>query len=206
MLGFDIENQYPEYVAGVDEVGRGPLAGPVVAACVIIPQSARAHKFINDIKDSKKLSDKKREKIYKLIKASCYTAIAAIEPSEIDKTNILNASLKAMSQAIAKTSKKISHALIDGNRLPVSLPCPATSIIKGDSKCISIAAASIIAKVHRDRLMKELARQYPSYGWEQNMGYPTKQHREALQIYGPSPHHRRSFAPVREAILNRAAS
>ena len=198
MISFEYEEQYEGNVCGVDEVGRGPLAGPVVAAAVLIPKNLRALDFIPEIKDSKKLSLKKREELYDKITSHLPYAIHEITPIEIDEINILQASLKAMKFACEQLPD-ISHALIDGNKAP-DLHCPTTTIVKGDAKSYSIAAASIIAKVHRDRIMEKLDEIHPHYGWKKNSGYPTKQHRDALQIHGITKHHRKTFAPVRKAI------
>lgn len=198
MPDFSIENQCDGIICGVDEVGRGPLAGPVVAAAVIIPNDLRQLDFIPEIGDSKKLSVKKREYLYGKIIDNFPYAIAEISPEEIDQINILQASLKAMKIACGELPH-IDHALVDGNKAPV-FDCRVTTVVKGDSKSISIAAASIIAKVHRDRIMNGLHERYPHYGWSQNAGYPTKQHREALLTHGITIHHRKSFAPVRNVM------
>jgi len=184
-------------VAGVDEAGRGPLAGPVVVACVILDQS----KPIIGLDDSKKLSSKKREKLYYEImeKAIDYTIIE-VSHLEIDKVNILQATLKGMSKAVLLLKVKPDKCLIDGNRVPDDLIGMANAVVSGDSlhKCIS--AASILAKVYRDRLMVKLSLRYPRYGFEKHKGYPTKQHLLALQNYGVLPIHRRSFKPVKKNL------
>lgn len=181
-------------VAGVDEVGRGPLAGSVVAAAVILD------KPIAGLRDSKKLTAKRRELLFPIIKQqSLAWAIASASAQEIDDINILQASLLAMSRAVAKLTPQPDLALIDGNRCP-ALNCAAKAVIKGDDKIDAIAAASILAKVSRDREMLELGKVYPQYGFERHMGYPTKQHFQALAQYGPIEQHRRSFRPVREAL------
>lgn len=186
-------------ICGVDEVGRGPLAGPVTAAAVILP-NCPSEQLLTSLADSKKLSAKKRAIAFDLIMAECDVSLAHCSVEEIDLLNILQASLRAMSKAILGLSARPAHALIDGNKLPV-LPSDisAEAIIKGDSKSASIAAASIIAKETRDRLMSALAQEYPGYGWEKNAGYPTKAHREALLQIGITKHHRKSFKPVQEA-------
>ncbi len=199
MADFSIEDKYEGVICGIDEVGRGPLAGPVVAACVVIPKEKRELDFIADIKDSKKLSEKKREYLFEQITSYFPYAISEISPKEIDKINILQASLLAMKKAHDQI-EGITHALIDGNKLPKGIKSQTFAIVKGDQKSKSIAAASIIAKVHRDRIMSRLAEEYPHYGWERNSGYPTEEHREALISYGITPHHRRSFKPVREIL------
>ncbi len=200
MPDFSLENQYEGIICGLDEVGRGPLAGPVVGACVIIPKDMRKLDFVTDINDSKKLSAKKREYLYNKIIEYFPHAIIEISPQEIDKINILKASLKAMKLACEEIGK-IDHALVDGNKAP-ALPCDLTTIVKGDSKSKTIAAASIIAKVHRDRIMKKLSEQYPHYGWANNSGYPTAQHRAAIEQFGITEHHRKSFAPIKNFVQN----
>ncbi len=195
---FSLEDQHEGLVCGLDEVGRGPLAGPVVAACVIIPKNMRTFDFIKDINDSKKLSAAKREKLYTKITQHLPHAIAELSPEEIDTLNILQASLEAMRRAYVQI-EGITHALVDGNKAP-NLKCPLTTVIKGDSKSKSIAAASIIAKVHRDRIMQNLAIEFPEYGWDRNAGYPTQEHRTALQTHGITLYHRKSFAPVKNIL------
>ncbi len=183
-------------IAGVDEVGRGPLAGPVIAAAVILdPQRP-----IEGLADSKKLSEKRRETLSKIIQeeALCWS-ISRAEVEEIDRLNILHASLLAMRRAVMSLSLQPELALIDGNRCP-QLPCSAEAVIKGDSRVAAISAASIIAKVARDREMQEMDREYPGYGLARHKGYPSKQHMEALQLLGASPIHRRSYAPVRKVL------
>lgn len=184
-------------VTGVDEAGRGPIAGPVVAAAVILNPA----KIPAGIQDSKKLSETKREALFDEIcsQALAY-GIAEASVGEIDQINILQASLLAMRRAVEKLSPAPQHALIDGNKLPLHLPCPATAIVKGDSISLSIAAASILAKVTRDRIMHQLATEYPDYGWAENAGYPTPDHLARLAQFGFTPHHRQSFGPVKKAI------
>lgn len=176
--------------AGCDEAGRGCLAGPVVAAAVILPPD-----FDNDIiNDSKKLSEKQRDALRPVIEREAVAwAVAMVSPAEIDRINILNASFLAMHRAIDQLTTRPEHLLIDGNRFNPYPGISHTTIIKGDGKMLSIAAASILAKTHRDQLMNELAGQYPVYGWDINKGYPTAAHRDAIKRYGPSPHHRLSF-------------
>ena len=184
------------FVAGVDEVGRGPLSGPVTAAAVILDP-----KNIPDgLNDSKKMSVKKRDQLFDIILSSATCCIAHASVDEIDEINILRASHLAMERAVAGLSTQADFALIDGNMIPKRLTIPAQSIVKGDGKCLSIAAASIIAKVERDRLMTELSVQFPGYGWEKNAGYGTKQHFEALTALGVTPHHRRSFKPIHNIL------
>jgi ribonuclease HII len=178
-------------VCGIDEAGRGPLAGPVVAAAVILDAKRRPR----GIRDSKMLTADAREELYCHIMASAIVGVGVADVERIDQVNILRASLWAMSEAVRALAMAPAFALVDGNMLP-SLDCPGEAIIEGDALCVSIAAASIIAKVTRDRLMIELANEFPHYGFEQHKGYCTELHLAALQSYGPTPHHRRSFAPV----------
>jgi len=204
MPDFELEDKQDGIVFGIDEVGRGPLAGPVVAACVHIPQAARSLSFIKDIKDSKKISKPKLGKLYELITDHCDWAVAEISVDEIDDINILQASLKAMSlsfQNISKPNKysKAYHCLVDGNKMP-QLPCSAATVIKGDGKSYSIAAASIVAKVTRDRIMRELHEEFPHYSWNTNAGYGSKAHLSGIDAHGITKYHRKSFAPVRNFI------
>jgi ribonuclease HII len=176
--------------AGCDEVGRGCLSGPVTAAAVILPADY-ANEWIND---SKKLSKINREKLTEEIKSTALAwAISSATVEEIDALNILNASFLAMNRAIGNLKIKPEYLLIDGNRFHPVHPIPFECIIKGDGKFASIAAASILAKTYRDKLMVHLAKQYPGYGWDQNVGYPTKRHRLGIKKLGPSPMHRKSF-------------
>ncbi|KQI70208.1 ribonuclease HII [Loktanella sp. 3ANDIMAR09] len=183
-------------IAGVDEVGRGPIAGPVVAAAVILDPD----NIPDGLNDSKRLTARKREILFDLIPRVAQVGIAEATVAEIDTHNILRASHIAMVRAIASLPQAPDFALIDGNLLPRDMPCPATTIIKGDSRSLSIAAASIMAKVWRDRLMVGLAQQHPGYGWDRNAGYPTPEHKEGLKCNGVTLHHRRSFAPVRNIL------
>lgn len=183
-------------VAGVDEVGRGPLAGPVVTAAVILDPDHP----IEGLADSKKLTESRREKLAEIIKEHCLAwSIGRAEVDEIDEINILQATMLAMQRAVEGLSPAPDHVLIDGNRCP-ELPCTAEAIIKGDGLVPAISAASIIAKVTRDREMVELDHVYPGYGLAGHKGYPTKEHMAALLELGVTPIHRRSFAPVRRAI------
>ncbi len=183
-------------IAGVDEAGRGPLAGPVVAAAVILDDL----KPIKGLKDSKKLSPAKRERLYDEIRAKALCcAIAEASVEEIDSLNILQATLLAMRRAVEGLRLKPAKVLVDGNRLPV-LKIAAEAIVKGDAKVKAISAASILAKVHRDRLCQALHEQHPEYGFDGHKGYPTPAHLAALREHGACPQHRRSFAPVREAL------
>ncbi|MDX9689250.1 MAG: ribonuclease HII [Proteobacteria bacterium] len=186
-------------ICGVDEVGRGPLAGPVVAAAVILPAGGLPEGLANKINDSKKLSEKQREALYPALVEHCTYAVAEATVGEIDKINILHASLLAMTRAVRQLDPVPHHALIDGNKIPKNLPCPSTPVIKGDSSSLSIAAASIIAKVTRDRIMKALGAVHTVYGWQKNAGYGTSLHLEALKTHGVTMWHRGSFAPVAHA-------
>lgn len=182
-------------VAGVDEAGRGPWAGPVVAAAVILD----AQCIPDGIADSKVLDPEVRERLYHRIAESAQVGVGIAEVDRIDRDNILNATLWAMSRAVAALSSAPRLVLVDGNRAP-RLACAARTIVKGDALCLSIAAASIIAKVTRDRLMVEVGRSWPDYGFERHKGYGTPEHKAALDRHGPSPHHRRSFRPVQLAL------
>jgi len=183
-------------VAGVDEVGRGPLCGPVVAAAVVL-DLARVPAGLND---SKKLGARRREALYALIMESAAISVGEATVAEIDALNILRASHLAMGRAIAGLVGRPDHVLIDGNMIPRDLGLSAEAIVKGDARSASIAAASIVAKVTRDRIMVDLAQQHPGYGWEKNAGYPTKDHLLALQNLGITPVHRRSFKPVHNIL------
>ncbi len=192
MPDFTLECRIGGPVAGVDEVGRGPLAGPVYAAAVILDPA----RLPTGLDDSKKMTELRREKAFDAIMASALeVGIGLASVEEIDRINILAATMLAMRRAVDGLSIKPVHALIDGNKVP-ALPCPAEAIVKGDGKILSIAAASIIAKVTRDRVMNELDVACPGYGWARNKGYGTADHLEALVRLGPSAHHRASFAPV----------
>ncbi|MCV6588111.1 MAG: ribonuclease HII [Marinobacterium sp.] len=192
--GFDFVPTGP--VAGVDEVGRGPLVGNVVTAAVILdPQRP-----IEGLADSKKLSEKKREALYaEIVEKAAAWSIGHATPAEIDELNILHATMLAMQRAVAGLSIAPVYAYIDGNRCP-QLPCSAEAVVKGDSKVAEISAASIIAKVTRDREMKALHAAHPKYGFDKHKGYPTAAHMALLKQYGPLPEHRRSFRPVRELL------
>lgn len=186
-------------LAGVDEVGRGPLAGPVVTAAVILDPV----KPIEGLGDSKKLSEKKREELADIIKQRAIAwALGRAEVEEIDELNILHATMLAMQRAVAALDPQPEHALIDGNRCP-ELPCTSEAVVKGDSRVPVIAAASILAKVSRDREMVELDARYPGYGLANHKGYPTKLHIEALKELGVTPIHRRSFGPVKQVLVSR---
>lgn len=190
----ELYNKKIEYIAGVDEVGRGPLVGPVVTACVVLPRDFR----LDGLTDSKKLSAKKRDLFYDIItEQSLAIGIGIKNENIIDQVNIYEATKLAMYEAIDECSKKIKieHVLIDAMKLD-KLEIPSTSIIKGDLKSISIAAASVIAKVTRDRMMTELDCEYPMYGFKNNNGYATKKHIEAIEKYGILKEHRKTFKPV----------
>jgi len=182
-------------IAGVDEAGRGPLAGPVVAAAVVLDPA-----FISDgIADSKALDAKSRQSVYQAIVATAQVGIGVAGVDRIDSDNILNASLWAMAQAVARLDCRPRLVLVDGNKVP-NVECSTRAIVQGDAKCLSIAAASIVAKVVRDAMMAELARDYPHYGFDRHKGYGTREHHEAIARHGVTPHHRRSFRPVQLAL------
>ncbi|MDK8874558.1 MULTISPECIES: ribonuclease HII [Paracoccus] len=184
------------FVAGVDEVGRGPLAGPVTAAAVILDAGC----IPEGLNDSKKLTAKRREALAELVMARCDWAVGHASVEEIDRLNILRASHLAMCRAIAGLRQRPCLVLVDGNMLPRDLDLPGQAVVGGDARCLSIAAASILAKLLRDRIMVDLAQQHPGYGWEANAGYPTPAHRQALLDLGVTPYHRRSFAPVHKIL------
>ena len=190
MEEFERQNEEKGYICGIDEVGRGPLAGPVMAGAVILPPNCD----ILYLNDSKQLSEKKREELYDIImEKAIAVGIGAATPARIDEINILQADYEAMAQAVGKLTVKPDVLLIDAVHIPQLEAYEQISIIKGDAKSVSIAAASIVAKVTRDRLMKELDAQYPAYGFAQNKGYGSAEHIAALKKYGPCPLHRRSF-------------
>ena len=192
----DLQAQGYLNIAGVDEVGRGPLAGPVFAAAVILDPKH----IPNGLNDSKKLSAAKREILLKTIMEHAEVSIASASEREIETINILQASHLAMVRAVHNLKKRPDHVLVDGNLIPRNLEIPATALIKGDSRSVSIAAASIVAKISRDFVMCDLGQQFPGYGWEKNAGYPTAQHLKALQDLGVTPHHRRTFKPVHNIL------
>lgn len=186
-----------KYIGGVDEVGRGPLIGPVVAACVVLPKNF----ILEGLTDSKKLSEKKRDKFYDYIKEHALAyGVGIIGPEIIDEVNIYEASKLAMYEAIKQVRNQLclEHVLIDA--MPLDLDIPSTSIIKGDAKSISIAAASVIAKVTRDRMMYELDEKYPQYGFSKHKGYPTKLHVEKIKEYGLIDGYRKSYGPVKDIL------
>lgn len=185
-------------IAGVDEVGRGPLIGPVVTACVILPEEFS----LDGLTDSKKLSEKKREQLYELILEQAVSiGIGIVGPEKIDEVNIYEATKIAMKEAIQNCKVKPEHVLIDAMKLELDIP--STSIIKGDLKSITVSAASVIAKVTRDRMMYELDKKYPMYDFRHNKGYPTKKHVEAIFEYGVLEEHRKTFSPVKDYLEER---
>ena len=196
---FDLESVEIELgsgpIAGIDEAGRGPWAGPVVAAAVILDPA----QLPAGIDDSKALDETAREIVYRRITASAICAVGIADATRIDRDNILNATLWAMAEAVSGLSLQPRLALIDGNRAP-RLPCTGRTIVKGDAKCLSLAAASLVAKVTRDRIMSALALDYPGYGFERHKGYGTPEHKDALHRLGVTPQHRRSFRPVQLAL------
>jgi ribonuclease HII len=186
-------------VCGVDEVGRGPLAGPVVACAVVLPVDM-PRKITRRLKDSKQIDREEREEVAQILRELVPYGVGMADVEEIDRINILRASHLAMLRAYETVPSRPAYALVDGNQ-PPNLPCPITCIIGGDAISLSIAAASIIAKVERDKIMRDLAVAHPVYGWATNVGYSTRDHLSALKEHGPTPHHRRSFRPVYELNL-----
>lgn len=183
-------------VAGVDEVGRGPLAGPVTAAAVVLDPS----RIPEGLNDSKALTARRRAALHAELLEVAEVSVAHASVEEIDALNILRASHLAMERALAGLPRPPDHALIDGNMIPRGLALPAQAVVKGDALSVSIAAASIVAKITRDAIMWDLAQQFPGYGWETNAGYPSKSHRLALRNLGVTPHHRRSFKPIHNIL------
>ena len=184
-------------VAGLDEAGRGPLAGPVVAAAVMLPPRAR----LSDVDDSKKLSPKQREEAFALLQEKALAiGVGIVEAGEIDQLNIHQASLKAMERAVAELPVVPHFLFIDGLHT-LALPLPQKAVVKGDQRCLSIAAASIVAKITRDRIMTDYHREYPEYNFIRHKGYGTKEHLQAIEKYGPCPLHRRSFRPIYQRSL-----
>ncbi|SNY92476.1 RNase HII [Cohaesibacter sp. ES.047] len=189
-------------VAGVDEVGRGPLAGPVVTAAVILDPAA----IPEGLNDSKKLSEARREALFDIICETAHVCVASAAPDRIDALNIRGATLWAMVKALEGLSLPPAYALFDGRDVPPGAPCPGEHVIKGDGRSVSIAAASIVAKVARDRMMKRIGRAFPGYGFEVHMGYGTRRHQEAIEQLGVCVHHRRSFRPIAERLARQDAS
>lgn len=199
----DLRQKHGPLIAGVDEVGRGPLAGPVVACAVIMPPDRRAMPGIND---SKQLTAKSRERLVgKILERALGVGIGAASVREIDRFNILQASVLAMRRAIRRLPLVPDHIVIDG-RSPRTLELKHTAVIRGDSRCYSIACASIVAKITRDRVMRALGSRYPAYKWQENVGYSTAFHLRVIADQGITPHHRRSFLPVRQLSLDFGAS
>lgn len=199
MPDMTLENERKGLVAGVDEAGRGPWAGPVVAAAVILPTSL-PESLEKGIDDSKKLPARHREQLFEILRGCAEIGVGAASVVEIDRCNVLAATHLAMRRAVQRLRREPAFALIDGNSSPASLRCPACAVVKGDSLSLSIAAASIVAKVTRDRIMGTLACRYPAYGWERNAGYGTREHQEGLLAAGVTSHHRRTFAPVAKML------
>ena len=184
-------------VAGVDEAGRGPLAGPLAVAAVILHPT----RLIRGLGDSKALSETAREALFPIIQRDTLAwHIEFVTAEEIDRLNIFHATMAGMRRAVCALSPHATHALIDGNRIPPGLPCPAEALVKGDAREPAIMAASILAKVARDRYMRQLSAQFPDYGFDRHKGYPTPTHVAALERLGPCAEHRRSFAPVRKRL------
>lgn len=199
------ENQHQGLIVGVDEAGRGPWAGPVVAGAVAFLNRKAAPDLICSLNDSKKLTAKKREDLYarleqERLKGNLYATVGLATAAEIDQINILQATFLAMRRAVEKLPCRPDFAIIDGNREPNNFLCPVQTVIKGDALSVSVAAASIIAKVYRDHLMTDLAKIYPGYGFEKNAGYGTKTHIEGIKKFGITPEHRKSYRPIAEAV------
>ncbi len=199
LRAFDAQFGLP--ICGIDEVGRGPLAGPVVTACVHIPEEHLSHAVWREVNDSKKLTHNKREFLYDLIIDRCIFAVAEADVEEVDSLNIHHATLLAMKRAYEGVhgQAEISLALVDGKFAP-KIACSTKTVVKGDATSLCIAAASILAKVTRDRLMAKLHEEFPHYGWAGNAGYGTPEHIEGIRLHGITPHHRKSFAPCRESL------
>ncbi|WP_068431381.1 ribonuclease HII [Magnetospirillum sp. XM-1] len=195
-----LESEIGGAVCGIDEVGRGPLAGPVVTAAVILDPARLPKTLLERLDDSKKLSKRIREELAELVPATAIIGFGEASVEEIDRLNILQATFLAMRRAYGALGRDCALALVDGNR-PPKLPCPVRCVVGGDGISLSIAAASVVAKVRRDAMMAELALSHPEFGWERNAGYGTAEHLDALKRLGPTPHHRRSFAPVAQHVL-----
>ena len=199
MPDFQLEDESLKPVAGFDEAGRGPWAGPVVASAVILPRDAMPVSLLTKLDDSKKVRKTARETLFAELRAVAEIGIGITSPAEIDEFNILQASMLAMQRAAEELTIKPASALVDGNHAP-DIPYEVKTIVKGDSRSLSIAAASIVAKVTRDRIMADLSKKYPGYGWESNAGYGTKEHYNALLQLGVTPEHRQSFTPIRNLL------
>lgn len=188
-------------VAGIDEVGRGPLAGPVIAAAAILNPETLPLRLLEELDDSKKVSRARRDVLASLVLEHCIVGFGEASVDEIDRINILKATFLAMERAVTALGRTIDWALVDGNRPPPLPSCRVECLVGGDGLSLSIAAASVAAKVRRDRIMAELAQDFPGYGWEKNAGYGTPEHMQALRKLGPTPHHRKSFAPIAQYAL-----
>ena len=199
MPDFQHEDGSLKPVAGFDEAGRGPWAGPVVASAVILPRDAMPVSLLTKLDDSKKVRKTARETLFAELRAVAEIGIGIASPAEIDEFNILQASMLAMQRAAKGLTIKPASALVDGNHAP-DIPYEVKTIVKGDSRSLSIAAASIVAKVTRDSIMADLSKKYPGYGWESNAGYGTKEHYNALLQLGATPEHRQSFTPIRNLL------
>ena len=199
MPDFALERAAGGIVAGIDEAGRGPWAGPVVAAAVILDPATLPSSLAGGIDDSKALSPARRRDLYRDLLDRAEIGVGAASVREIEEDNILGATLTAMARALAALPRRPSAALVDGNRAP-DVPCRVETVVRGDSRSLSIAAASIVAKVTRDGIMARLSARYPEFAWERNAGYGTAEHRRALERHGPTPHHRHSFAPIRALL------
>ena len=195
MPDFALEKEAGGVVAGVDEAGRGPWAGPVVAAAAILDPDTLPHHVQEQLDDSKKLTAKARDRLFDALTGNIYQGVGIASVDEIDTQNILAATMLAMQRAVHNLPVQPDIALVDGNRAP-ELSCPVRTVVRGDGLSLSIAAASIVAKVTRDRIMAELALKHPGYAWDRNAGYGTKAHREGLDRFGVTEHHRRSFKPI----------
>ena len=187
----------PQPVAGVDEAGRGSWAGPVIAAAVILDP----REIPDGLDDSKKLPPVRRKDLMARLLSVAWIGVGRASVREVDRLNILEATMLAMARAVDALPVAPAHTLIDGNRIP-KLACPATAVVRGDATCLSIAAASLVAKVTRDRIMSGLSPDFPHYGWHRNAGYGTREHARALERHGVTPHHRRSFSPVTRAAAS----
>jgi ribonuclease HII len=202
MPSFRLESLHEGLVVGIDEASRGPLAGPVVAAAVIIDRARVERRLLSLLDDSKKLDPEERARAYGALRDSdaITIGVGAASAREIDRINVLQANFQAMERAVRALGATPCFALVDGNLLPRRLPCPGLAVVKGDSKVYSIAAASIVAKVTRDRIMALLGQRYPDYRWHQNAGYGTEIHLEAIGRLGATPHHRMSFSPLNRLL------
>ena len=190
------------FIAGVDEAGRGSWAGPVVAGAVILEADKLIPLLRSGLDDSKKLTSRKRQKLFDILPTCASIGVGIADVNEIDKLNILEASLLAMTRAISDLPQKPGYVMVDGNKVP-DLPCPGEYVVKGDSRSISIAAASIVAKVTRDNIMVNLAKTFTGYGWERNAGYGTQEHKLALERLGVTEQHRKSYAPIIKILSKR---